>query len=227
MHHLRHISILNCGDGTDALAFDDQLPNNRIGLRLPLCALLSIPARLLPIKRNFKLISGLETWLDLLPDLLLRVQLSLRLALVSLEKHFFTSLSASRGCDKLDVLLLVRDCGIGVCRGWRGGSENHRSRLDAAHGDGLKVGNGDDLAVLHFLDGHKTVEAGADGAAGRERLVGGDDFRGENGLELRERSNERRVGGVAHADGRNKEGVGVGVRAAVEDMANPEIKLSW
>lgn len=89
----------------------------------------------------------------------------------------------------------------------RGCGEHHGARLDAAHGDGLEVADGDDFAVLHLGERDEAVEAGADGADDLAFVLGG----------------VFGAGGVAAGDGGDEKGVGVRVGFGLEDVADAQV----
>ena len=91
----------------------------------------------------------------------------------------------------------------------RGRSEDHGGGFDASHGHGLEVADGDDLAVLHFLERDQAVQPGADSSHG---LAGCFVQRGV-----------LRVRGVAAVNGRDVQGVGVGVVHGTQDVTNTEV----
>lgn len=142
-----------------------------------------------------------------LPDLLLGVQLLLRLALEAIKEDTLAGLGVCRGVDQLDgalvpIILALFD--LGAC------GEHHGAGLDAAHLDGFEVAYDDNLAALHLLERDEAVETRADGADDLAFVFLG-------------------IGGacrIAHGDGGDVEGVGVGVLDGLEDVADTQVDES-
>jgi len=92
------------------------------------------------------------------------------------------------------------------CEAGRSG-EDHGAGLDATHGNGLEVADGDDLAVLHVLEGNEAVKTRADSADNLALVLGG----------------VVGTGCVAAVDGADEQRVGVGVPLSLEDVSNAQV----
>lgn len=196
--HLSHNTSLESRDATQAV-LGPQLGYTRLLIR-------AFAAQLwhdTDIEAHFQTVCGSEARLDRLPDLLLGVEHAVGLALPALEEDAVARLALRGGVDELDGALVrvlaLLDLGAG--------GEHHGAGFDAAHGDGLEVADGDDLAVLHVGEGDEAVEARADGAHDLAFVLGG----------------VVGAGGVAAGDGGDEEGVRVGVRLRLEDVADAEV----
>ncbi|KAG7038594.1 methionyl-tRNA synthetase [Colletotrichum scovillei] len=190
---LPHNGILQAGNSAKTA---------RLGLELTK-TLLSKRLNNTGIKGNGQVVGGGEAGLEGLPDLLLGVQDTLGFTFPALKVDTLTCLGIGGGSDELDRSLVVVD--LAFLKLGRSG-QNHGARLDAAHLDGLQVADNDDLAALHGLEGHETVEARADGAADLALVLSG-----------------FIVGLVADGNGGDVEGVGLGVLDGLEDVADTEI----
>lgn len=159
------------------------------------------------IEANLERLRRRKPGLNALPDLLLRVQHGLWLALPALKVHSIAGLAVCRGVDEFNRALV---CVLAFDNFGRR-SEHHGAGLDAAHGDGLEIAYGDDFAVLHVGEGDQAVEAGADGAHDLAFVLGGVVC----------------AGGIAAGNGADEEGVGVGVGLGFEDVADAEVDEGW
>lgn len=162
------------------------------------------------VERNLQVIRGGETGLEGLPDLLLRVQHLFGLALApALEEDALTGLSVRGRVDQLDGtgvrVLALGDAG--------GGGQHHCTGLDAAHGDGLEVADGDDLAALHLLERDEAVQTRADGADCKTGFLVHGGVLG--------------AGSIATVNGRDVEGIGVGVVDRAQDVTDTQVDEGW
>lgn len=180
-------------DGADTTALRNQLAQSGLAQDLDGTG----------IKSNLKRLSSGETRLEGLPDLLLGVELTLRLAVPALEEYLLTGLGTLGRSDKLDGALVVVDL---TFLDLGGGGEDHGGGLDTTHLDRLEVADDNDLAALHLLERDEAVETRADGAADLALVLGG-----------------VLAGGVAHGDGGDVERVGVGVVDGLQDVADTEV----
>lgn len=194
---LSHNGILEAGDSADTTTLSNKTST----------ASLSKLLNNTRIKSDLKTISGSETRLESLPDLLLGVENTLGATLPALEPNTVAGLGTLGRSDELNWALVVVD--LTLLDLGRGG-EDHGAGLDAAHLDGLEVADHDDLAALHGLEGDEAVETRADGAADLTLVL---DVVLVAGL-------------VANSDGGNVEGVGVGVVDGLENVTDSEVNES-
>lgn len=154
-NYLANIGTLQTRDSTQPTTSRTQF-RHLLSSRLPFLRFPN-PARLSTLKNDFQILGCSKPGLDLFPDLFLRIKLRLRITRVTVERDLLARRSIRGWGDELYYLFFMRIFGS---RGWgRGGGKDHGGGLDAAHGDGLEIGDANDFAVLHVGEWDEPVEA--------------------------------------------------------------------